>query len=131
MLQCSLRLLQHSFWLTNFGRAAEKRILQRNFCNATSRNLQRNFRFRLWHVAGVGFRTCWVRLFLYGWSYPGVRLQIWVCLICVASSYSNGALQIRFWVWSSPRSFPGRWTGAFSTRMQRISRCLSTVSRSV
>ena len=24
-----------------------------------------------------------VRLFMYGWSYSGVRLQIWVCLICV------------------------------------------------
>ena len=27
----------------------------------------------------------WVCLFLYGWYYPGVRLQSWVCLICVIS----------------------------------------------
>ena len=43
----------------------------------------------------------WGRLFLHGWYCPGVRLQIWVCLICVISPYSNGAVQIRLWVWSS------------------------------
>ena len=37
----------------------------------------------------------WAGLFLYGWYYPDVRLQIWVCLICVVSTYSNGAVQIR------------------------------------
>ena len=37
----------------------------------------------------------WVCLFLYGWCYPGVRLQILVCLICVISPYSNWAVQIR------------------------------------
>ena len=37
---------------------AEKRMLQCNFCSATFRKLQCNFCFRLWHVAGVGFR--WV-----------------------------------------------------------------------
>ena len=36
-----------------------------------------------------------VCLFLKGWYYPGVTLQIWVCLICVISPYSNGAVQIR------------------------------------
>ena len=35
---------------------AEKRMLQCNFCSAAFRKLQRNFRFRLSHVAGVGFR---------------------------------------------------------------------------
>ena len=34
-------------------------------------------------------------LFLYGWYYPGVRLQVWVCLTCAISPCSNGALQIR------------------------------------
>ena len=29
---------------------------------------------------------------------PGVRLPIWVCLICIISPYSNGAVQIWFWV---------------------------------
>ena len=37
----------------------------------------------------------WVRLFLYGWSCPSIKLQIWVCLICVISTYSNGDVQIR------------------------------------
>ena len=40
----------------NDFRTAEKRMLQGNFCSATFRKLQRNFRFRLWHVAEVGFR---------------------------------------------------------------------------
>ena len=40
----------------NDFRPAEKRMLQCNFCSATFRKLQRNFRFRLWHIAGVGFR---------------------------------------------------------------------------
>ena len=48
----------------NDFRTAEKRMLQCSFCSAAFRKLQRNFRFRLWHVAGagfrgVGFRTCW------------------------------------------------------------------------
>ena len=34
----------------------------------------------------------WV--FLYAWSCPGVALQIWVCLICIISTSSNGAVQI-------------------------------------
>ena len=37
-------------------RTAEKPMLQCNFCSAAFRKLQRNFRFRSWHVAGVGFR---------------------------------------------------------------------------
>ena len=41
---------------TNDVRTAEKRMLQCSFCSAAFRKLQRNFRFRLWHVAGVGFR---------------------------------------------------------------------------
>ena len=44
----------------------------------------------------------WMFLFLYGWCYPccpGVRLQIWVCLICVMSTYSNEAVGIRMGVW--------------------------------
>ena len=36
-----------------------------------------------------------------GWHYPGVRLQIWVCLICVISTCSNRAVETRLWVWSS------------------------------
>ena len=32
--------------------------------------------------------------------YPSVRVQIWVWLICVMSTCSNGAVQFR-WVWSS------------------------------
>ena len=47
----------------NDFRTAEKPMLQCSFCSAAFRKLQRNFRFRLWHVAGagfrgVGFRTC-------------------------------------------------------------------------
>ena len=47
----------------NDFRTAEKRMLQCSFCSAAFRKLQRNFRFRLWHVAGAGFtgagfRTC-------------------------------------------------------------------------
>ena len=47
----------------NDFRIAEKPMLQCSFCSAAFRKLQRNFRFRLWHVAGagfrgVGFRTC-------------------------------------------------------------------------
>ena len=41
---------------------------------------------------GTNLGVC---LFLYGWDCPGVRLQIWVCLICVISPHSNGAVQIR------------------------------------
>ena len=37
-------------------RIAEKPMLQYNFCSAAFRKLQRNFCFRLWRVAGVGFR---------------------------------------------------------------------------
>ena len=40
----------------NDFRTAEKRMLQCSFCSAAFQKLQRNFRFRLWHVAGVGFR---------------------------------------------------------------------------
>ena len=49
----------------------------------------------------------WVWFFLYGWYYPGVRIQMWVCSICVISPYStglwklNGAVKFRLWVWSS------------------------------
>ena len=32
---------------------------------------------------------------LFGWYYPGVRLKVWVCLICAISTCSNGAVQIR------------------------------------
>ena len=31
-------------------------MLQCNFCSATFQKLQHKFCFRLWHVAGVGFR---------------------------------------------------------------------------
>ena len=34
-------------------------------------------------------------LFKHGWYCPAVTLQIWVCLICVMSPYSNGAVQIQ------------------------------------
>ena len=47
------RLLQRSFGQNDI-RIAEKRMLQCNFCSATFRKLQRNFHFRLWHVAGWG-----------------------------------------------------------------------------
>ena len=42
---------------TNHVRSAEKRMLQCSFCSAAFQKLERNFRFRLWHVAGVGFRV--------------------------------------------------------------------------
>ena len=32
-------------------RTAEKPMLQCNFCSAAFRKLQRNFRFRMWHVS--------------------------------------------------------------------------------
>ena len=40
----------------NDFRTAEKTMLQCSSCSAALRKLQCNFRFRLWHVAGVGFR---------------------------------------------------------------------------
>ena len=40
----------------NNVRTAEKPMLQCNFCSAAVRKLHCNFRFRWWHVAGVGFR---------------------------------------------------------------------------
>ena len=69
-LQESATLLQRSFFdvavqffarcSAAFGqndfRATEKPMLQCNFCSAAFQKLQRNVRFRLWHVAGVGFR---------------------------------------------------------------------------
>ena len=39
----------------NDFRTAEKPMLQCSFCSAAFRKLQCNFRFRWWHVAGVGF----------------------------------------------------------------------------
>ena len=74
-LSCSVAssMLQYSFsfaaaQLKNDILTAERRMLQCNFCSATLRKLQRNFCFRLWHVAGVrfrgvGFRTCWFKAF--------------------------------------------------------------------
>ena len=44
------------------------------------------------HREGTTLGGC---LFLYGRLYPGAGLQIWVCLICVISPHSNGAVQIR------------------------------------
>ena len=41
---------------------------------------------------GTNLGVC---LFLYGWSYSGLRLQMWACSICVFSICSNGALRIR------------------------------------
>ena len=41
---------------TNDVLIAEKRMLQCSFCSAVFQKLQSIFRFRLWHVAGVGFR---------------------------------------------------------------------------
>ena len=46
---CSTAFGQNDFLI------AEKRVLQCNFCSAAFRKLQRNFHFRLRHVAGVGF----------------------------------------------------------------------------
>ena len=51
----------------------------------------------------------WVCLFLYGWYYPGsgyklVCVCVCVFLICVISSHSNGAVQIRV-VWSTLRNY--------------------------
>ena len=43
---------------------------------------------------GVCVCVC-VCVFLCGWYCPGVRPQVWVCLICVMSTYSSGAVQIR------------------------------------
>ena len=43
---------------------------------------------------GIERGHIWVCLLLYRWSYPGVRLQIWVCLICVMSPQSNGPVRI-------------------------------------
>ena len=40
----------------NDFRTAEKTMLQCSSCSAALRRLQCNFSFRLWHVAGVGFR---------------------------------------------------------------------------
>ena len=40
----------------NDFRTAEKTMMQCSSCSAALRKLQCNFRFRLWHVAGVGFR---------------------------------------------------------------------------
>ena len=52
-------------------------MLQCSFCSAACRKLQRNFRFRLWHVAGVGFRGVGFR------TRPVARGQKLTC--CVRS----------------------------------------------
>ena len=63
MLQCSFFVCCSAAFGPNDFRTAEKPMLQCSSCSAALRKLQRNFRFRLWHVAevgfrGVGFRTC-------------------------------------------------------------------------
>ena len=70
----------------NDFRIAEKPMLQPSFCSAAFRKLQRNFSFRLWHVAGVGFRTCWfclkewLLLFQVLFLFIGVhRVSVLVC----------------------------------------------------
>ena len=53
----------------NDFRIAEKPMLQCSFCSAAFRKLQRNLRFRLWHVAGAGFRgvgCIWAKRVLFG-----------------------------------------------------------------
>ena len=59
MLHCSFSLAAVRL-VTACGqngiRTAEKPMLQCNRCSAAFRKLQRNFRFGLWHGAGVGFR---------------------------------------------------------------------------
>ena len=46
----------------NDFRTAEKPMLQCSFCSAAFRKLQRNFRFRWWHVAGWGLEGWGLRL---------------------------------------------------------------------
>ena len=54
MLQCSFSFAAAQLLVQNDFRTAEKPMLQCSFCSAAFRKLQRNFRFRLWHVAGRG-----------------------------------------------------------------------------
>ena len=69
---------------------------------------------------------------LYGWSCVGVRLQIRLCLICVISTYSNGAVQIWLWVWSSLKHREGgaieRKTRIVRKRVREI--CLHVIASS-
>ena len=65
----------------NDVRTAEKRMLQCSFCSAALRKLQRNFRFRLWHVAGVGFRgvgfrTSWSVSFMRGLGAEKIAIKM-------------------------------------------------------
>ena len=56
----------------------------------------------------------WACLFLDCWYYAGVRLQIWVCLICVIfalSSPTQTGLCKFGWVWSSPIDPPPKTCG--------------------
>ena len=62
-LQCSFLDVAVQFFVccsAAFGpndfRTAKKTMLQCSSCSAALRKLQCKFRFRLWHVAGVGFR---------------------------------------------------------------------------
>ena len=43
----------------------------------------------------IGYTFGCVCVLLYGLVLPGVRLQIWVCLICIISTYSIRAVHIR------------------------------------
>ena len=67
----------------------------------------------------------WMRLFVYAWYCPGLRLQIWVCLICVISwpgplcRNASGILLYKLW-----RILPGIFREDFSghcfpTKMMR------------
>ena len=83
MLQCNFCLLQRSVlseWRPHCSKVnVAVQLLQRNF-----QNLQCNFGFRLWHVAGVGFR-----------GGGGLRLaEIPLCAFCL-SGFSEGGPSAR------------------------------------
>ena len=64
----------------NDFRTAEKPMLQCSFCSAAFRKLQRNFRFRLWHVAGAGFRGVGFSAVCCGHAAPARKSKPHSCL---------------------------------------------------
>ena len=82
-------------------RTAAKPMLQCNFCSAAFRKLQRNFRFRLRHVAGVGFRGVGFRFGLaepslglcIGKNEPHPQLERTTCLVIPGESQGGAAVK--------------------------------------
>ena len=73
----------------NDFRTAEKPMLQCSFCSAAFRKLQRNFRFRLWHVAGAGFRGVGFKELFRAFRVPHYNQGSYQNLTLVRLAYAN------------------------------------------